>query len=159
MTQLIASNQLTLTNVNDGQTAVVHWAYSDNADGTGLTTSDNGQRYIGQYSDNIKTDSADKTKYRWADRWAKIHVGVRNLILNSEQPTWNANDTGLGHSVKTEDETGKFTRTTPSSGKAVSVYGHFYADFENGKFSRSMYVRHFHSSNITIWGQSVPPNV
>ncbi len=52
----------------DGLPTYIHWAYSDNADGTGLTTSDNGQRYIGQYSDNIKTDSTDKTKYTWADR-------------------------------------------------------------------------------------------
>lgn len=80
MTQLIASNQLTLTNVNDGQTAVVHWAYSDNADGTGFTTTDNGQRYIGHYSDYTQADSTDKTKYRWADRWAKIEVGGVNQI-------------------------------------------------------------------------------
>lgn len=83
MTQLIASNQLTLTNVNDGQTAVVHWAYSDNADGTGFTTTDNGQRYIGHYSDYTQADSTDKTKYRWADRWAKIEVGTNNLLLQS----------------------------------------------------------------------------
>ncbi|CYV22338.1 hypothetical protein [Streptococcus suis] len=80
MARLIASNQLTLTNVNDGQTAVVHWAYSDNADGTGLTTSDNGQRYMGHYSDYTQADSTDKTKYRWADRWAKIEVGNENLM-------------------------------------------------------------------------------
>ena len=84
MAKLIATNQLTLTNVNDGQTPYVHWAYSDNADGTGLTLTDNGQRYIGHYSDYTKTDSTDKTKYRWADRWAKIEVGVRNLFLNSK---------------------------------------------------------------------------
>ena len=84
MAQLIASNQLTLTNVNDGQTAVVHFAYSDNADGTRLTLTDNGQRYIGQYSDYTQADSTDKTKYRWADRWAKIEVGGRNLFLNSK---------------------------------------------------------------------------
>lgn len=80
MTQLIASNQLTLTNVSDGQTAVIHWAYSDNADGTGFTTSDNGQRYMGHYSDFNQADSIDKTKYRWADRWAKIDVGGVNQI-------------------------------------------------------------------------------
>ena len=80
MTQLIASNQLTLTNVSDGQTPYVHWAYSDNADGTGLTLTDNGQRYIGNYSDYTQTDSTDKTKYRWADRWAKIDVGGVNQI-------------------------------------------------------------------------------
>ena len=84
MARLIAVNQLTLTNVNDGRTSYIHWAYSDNADGTGLTTSDNGQRYIGQYSDYTQTDSTDKTKYRWADRWAKIEVGGRNLWIQSK---------------------------------------------------------------------------
>ncbi|HEM6559757.1 TPA: phage tail protein, partial [Streptococcus suis] len=64
----------------DGRTPYIHWAYSDNADGTGLTTSDNGQRYIGHYSDYTQADSTDKTKYRWADRWAKIEVGGQNLI-------------------------------------------------------------------------------
>ncbi|HEM3199278.1 TPA: hypothetical protein U0908_001474, partial [Streptococcus suis 14A] len=59
----------------DGRTPYIHWAYSDSADGTGLTTSDNGQRYIGHYSDYTQADSRDKTKYRWADRWAKIEVG------------------------------------------------------------------------------------
>lgn len=59
----------------DGRTPYVHWAYSDKADGTGLTTSDNGQRYIGHYSDYTQDDSMDKTKYTWADRWAKIDVG------------------------------------------------------------------------------------
>ncbi|NQP14219.1 hypothetical protein HO931_02260 [Streptococcus suis] len=68
---------------NDGQTPVVHWAYSDNADGTDLTISDNGQRYIGHYSDYTQADSTDKTKYRWADRWAKIEVGGKNILRNS----------------------------------------------------------------------------
>ncbi|MEG3321794.1 hypothetical protein RFL32_08880 [Streptococcus suis] len=85
MARLIASNQLTLTNVNDGQTAVVHFAYSDSADGTGLTTSDNGQRYIGHYSDYTQADSTDKTKYRWADRWAKIEVGGINLLTGTDE--------------------------------------------------------------------------
>ena len=82
MTQMIASNQLTLTNVNDGQTPVVHWAYSDNADGTGLTLTDKGQRYMGHYSDFNQADSTDKTKYRWADRWARLRL-EDNLLLNS----------------------------------------------------------------------------
>ncbi|HEM4557700.1 TPA: phage tail protein [Streptococcus suis] len=69
----------------DGQTPVVHWAYSDNADGTGLTTSDNGQRYIGHYSDYTQADSTDKTKYRWADRWAKIEVGGINLLTGTDE--------------------------------------------------------------------------
>lgn len=64
----------------DGRTPYVHFAYSDNADGTGLTTSDNGQRYIGHYSDYTQEDSTDKTKYRWADRWAKIEAGNGNLL-------------------------------------------------------------------------------
>ncbi len=67
----------------DGRTPYVHFAYSDNADGAGLTTSDNGQRYIGHYSDYTQADSTDKTKYRWADRWAKIEVGGKNILRNS----------------------------------------------------------------------------
>ncbi|HEM3474624.1 TPA: phage tail protein [Streptococcus suis] len=67
----------------DGRTPYIHWAYSDNADGTGLTASDNGQRYIGHYSDYTQADSTDKTKYKWADRWAKIEVGGRNILRNA----------------------------------------------------------------------------
>ncbi|HFH9951155.1 TPA: hypothetical protein ACGPAW_000224 [Streptococcus suis] len=68
----------------DGRTPYIHFAYSDNADGTGLTTSDNGQRYMGHYSDYTQTDSTDKTRYRWVDRWAKIEVGGRNYVLDSD---------------------------------------------------------------------------
>ena len=67
----------------DGRTPYVHFAYSDNADGSGLTTTDNGQRYFGHYSDYEKSDSSDKTKYKWADRWAKISVGGKNHIRNA----------------------------------------------------------------------------
>ncbi|HFI0421059.1 TPA: collagen-like protein, partial [Streptococcus suis] len=66
----------------DGRTPYIHWAYSDNADGTGLTTSDNGQRYIGHYSDYTQADSTDKARYRWADRWARLKL-EDNLLLNS----------------------------------------------------------------------------
>ncbi|WP_170245305.1 hypothetical protein [Streptococcus suis] len=66
----------------DGRTPYIHIAYSDNADGTGLTTSNNGQRYIGHYSDYTQADSTDKTKYRWADRWARLKL-EDNLLLNS----------------------------------------------------------------------------
>lgn len=66
----------------DGRTPYVHFAYSDNVDGSGLTMTDNGQRYFGHYSDYEKPDSADKTKYKWADRWAKISGGNRNYFKN-----------------------------------------------------------------------------
>ena len=70
----------------DGRTPYVHFAYSDNADGSGLTMTDNGQRYFGHYSDYEKPDSSDKTKYKWADRWAKVQVGGRNLLRGSKGP-------------------------------------------------------------------------
>ncbi|HEM6237008.1 TPA: phage tail protein [Streptococcus suis] len=66
----------------DGRTPYIHFAYSDNADGTGLTTSDNGQRYIGHYSDYTQANSTDKARYRWADRWARLKL-EDNLLLNS----------------------------------------------------------------------------
>ncbi|HFU3714571.1 TPA: hypothetical protein ACGPDC_001996, partial [Streptococcus suis] len=84
----------------DGKTPYVHFAYADNADGTRLTLTDNGQRYIGHYSDYTQADSTDKTKYRWADRWAKIDIGGENLVDKTGEPfvmgfgitntTWNA---------------------------------------------------------------------
>lgn len=67
----------------DGRTPYVHFAYSDNEDGSGLTMTDNGQRYFGHYSDYEKPDSSDKTKYKWADRWANISVGGKNYIRNA----------------------------------------------------------------------------
>ncbi|HFI0306324.1 TPA: phage tail spike protein [Streptococcus suis] len=77
----------------DGRTPYVHFAYSDNADGTGLTTSDNGQRYIGHYSDYTQADSTDKTKYRWADRWAKIDGGFANIYALSKNGEISTNQT------------------------------------------------------------------
>lgn len=96
----------------DGRTPYIHWAYSDNADGTGLTTSDNGQRYIGHYSDYTQADSTDKTKYRWADRWARLKL-EDNLLLNS---SFNANlDQWQGSGVTIVDGkariTGEFNKT------------------------------------------------
>lgn len=77
----------------DGRTPYVHFAYSENADGSGLTTTDNGQRYFGHYSDYEKPDSSDKTKYKWADRWAMVSVGGKNYIRNasflSGENKWN----------------------------------------------------------------------
>ena len=140
MTQLIATNQLTLTNVNDGQTPVVHWAYSDNADGTGLTTSDNSQRYIGQYSDYTQADSTDKTKYRWADRWAKIEVSGRNLAQKTSSD-WSApypyfdgrtntvinthkiiiDDLAVGDTLKSRIVL-KYTNGIPASGQTAKIF-------------------------------------
>ncbi|MGO0053861.1 hypothetical protein PWH33_12040, partial [Streptococcus suis] len=69
----------------DGRSSYIHWAYSDNADGTGLVFTDTGQRYQGYYSDFNQANSTDKTKYRWADRWAKIEVGGINLLTGTDE--------------------------------------------------------------------------
>lgn len=90
-------DNLTFTDVSDGaqgadgKTSYHHWAYSDNADGTGLTLTDNGQRYMGYYTDYTQADSTDKTKYSWADRWAKIDSGGRNYFKDSRSRTYTIN--------------------------------------------------------------------
>ena len=121
---ILASNSYSITNVNDGQITYPHYAFSDNADGTGLTTTDNGQRYQGYYSDYTQADSTDKTKYKWADRWAKIQVGGRNLIIRSQ--IQNGYIDNAGNLVNTNDHftTGfvdatnnkQFTITAPKNG-------------------------------------------
>lgn len=51
----------------DGQSSYTHLAYANNATGTsGFSVSDNTNKtYIGMYVDQIATDSADPTKYKW----------------------------------------------------------------------------------------------
>nr|WP_295264048.1 hypothetical protein [uncultured Blautia sp.] len=51
----------------DGKTYYLHLAYADSADGeTGFSVSDGtGKKYIGQYTDEIKADSTDPSKYKW----------------------------------------------------------------------------------------------
>lgn len=50
-----------------GENGYVHIAYADSADGkTGFdTTVGTDKKYIGQYTDNIETDSTDPSKYTW----------------------------------------------------------------------------------------------
>lgn len=83
---LIASNQLTLTNVNDGKTPYVHWAYADDDKGTNFSLTDKKQQYQGYYSDYTEGDSNDYTKYKWVDRLANVNIGGDNLITNSAFP-------------------------------------------------------------------------
>nr|DAN46838.1 MAG TPA: tail protein [Caudoviricetes sp.] len=85
----VASEQLTLINALDGskgapgKSSHIHFAFSENPDGSGLSFIDNGQRYYGYYTDEQESGSTDKTMYKWFDRWAKVEVGGRNLFLNS----------------------------------------------------------------------------
>ena len=67
---------------------------------------DDGQRYFGHYSDYEKPDSADKTKYKWADRWAKVEVGGRNLLKGSKGPFKpNRNPANFDNNVLYHNET------------------------------------------------------
>ena len=86
----------------------------------------------------------------------RYYFAGRNLAKDSEQPKWNPNNTGTGTSIEMTEPDGKFVRITPNSGKPVSVFGYLISDFENGKFSRSMWFRHFHTGSVRIWGQEVP---
>lgn len=56
------------TNGTDGKTYYLHIAYANSADGkTGFSVSDGTSKlYIGQYTDTVKEDSTDPTKYMWS---------------------------------------------------------------------------------------------
>ncbi|HHT7795479.1 TPA: hypothetical protein ACT2H1_001042 [Streptococcus suis] len=104
----------------DGRSPYIHWAYSDNADGTGLVFTDTGQRYQGYYSDYTQADSTDKTKYRWADRWANIKTGASNLLDGTRDLTGN-----VYPSQNTQDLYNGFriTKSKPSSGYSDTFRG------------------------------------
>lgn len=55
------------TKVEDVKTSYLHIAYANSADGKiGFSVSDSvGKLYIGQYTDFVKADSTDPTKYSW----------------------------------------------------------------------------------------------
>lgn len=81
-----------------------------------------------------------------------------NLLRNSSLPMLGANDTGTGVSSIQEEATGKFVRYTPAAGKRVWLYGFKFPGNGNGKYSRSVLIRHNHTADLTVWGQTVKPN-
>ncbi|HES3191372.1 TPA: phage tail protein [Streptococcus pyogenes] len=70
----------------DGKTPYIHFAYADDANGTGFSLTDKNQQYYGYYSDYTEDDSTDYKKYKWVDRLANVQVGGRNLLRNSAGP-------------------------------------------------------------------------
>lgn len=116
----VAVDEVTIVNVSDGQIGApgksshLHFAFSENADGSGLSLIDNGQRYYGYYTDEQEVGSTDKTMYKWFDRWAKISVGGKNYIRNasflSGDSKWDkASADGLAYN---------FTHSTANKGKS-----------------------------------------
>ena len=81
-----------------------------------------------------------------------------NLLRSSSLPMMAPNDTGTGISSIQEEATGKFIRYTPTAGKRVWLYGFKFPGNGNGKYSRSVLVRHNHTADLTVWGQTVKPN-
>lgn len=81
-----------------------------------------------------------------------------NLLRNSSLPMMGANDTGTGTSSVQEEAIGKFVRYTPAAGKRVWLYGFKFPGNGNGKYSRSVLIRHNHTADLTVWGQTVKPN-
>ena len=83
---IVASSSYTLTSVSDGSTPVVHWAWSNSADGVTdfSTTTSTSRRFIGSYTDYITTNSTDPTKYKWQDMAGNAVIGIRNYIIGSD---------------------------------------------------------------------------
>lgn len=92
-----------------------------------------------------------------------IVIGGANLLKNTALPLFAPNNTSLsdstGISAVMSDVTGSFVRYTPASHQVVGVYGFEVKGLVAGTHSRSMDFRHSHAGNVTIWGQSIPPNV
>ena len=70
----------------NGQTPVVHTAYSNSQNGAVdfSITDSSGRRFIGQYVDYSTTNSTDYTKYKWVDMVGGVKVGGVNLLAISK---------------------------------------------------------------------------
>ena len=116
----VASEQLTLINALDGskgapgKSSHIHFAFSENPDGSGLSLIDNGQRYYGYYTDEQEVGSTDKTMYKWFDRWAKIFVGGKNYIRNA---SFLSGDSKWGKAFA-DGLAYNFTHSTANKGKS-----------------------------------------
>ena len=90
-------------------------------------------------------------------------IGGANLFKNTALPLLSPNNPSpsenTGTSAVMSDATGSFVRYTPVSHQVVGVYGFKMEGIVAGTHSRSMDFRHSHTGNVTIWGQSIPPNV
>lgn len=81
----VAVDELSLVNVTDGRIGApgksthIHFAFSENPDGSNLSLTDNDQRYYGYYSDMEEVASTDKARYKWFDRWTKIKTDKEEL--------------------------------------------------------------------------------
>ena len=88
----VAVDELSLVNVSDGRIGApgksthIHFAFSENPDGSNLSLTDNDQRYYGYYSDMEEVASTDKARYKWFDRWTKIKTDKEDIerILDSK---------------------------------------------------------------------------
>ena len=82
------------TKVEDVKTSYLHIAYANSADGKiGFSVSDSvGKLYIGQYTDFVKADSTDPTKYSWTK--IKGETGAQGPQGNTG-PQGPKGDTGL----------------------------------------------------------------
>lgn len=126
----------------DGRTPYIHFAYSDNADGSGLTMTDNGQRYFGHYSDYEKPDSSDKTKYKWADRWANVQVGGRNLLRGSKGPFLpDRKPANFDNNVLYSDQTSIYMEQGQGYIISAKTDGNFAARHDGNK----------ESDNVVLW--------
>lgn len=100
--------------------------------------------------------------YKLEEGASKIVIGGNNLLDNTEFPKFSPNNTGQGfYEEKEEHGLGKYIKMYPEADKLLSLYYPQPLPEENafsGNFSRSIMVRHQHTSPITIWGHSVPPN-
>ena len=119
-------------------------------------------------SDNYtKTQKEEKlkalTKGKIPTPSGNMVIGGANLFKNTALPLLSPNNPSpsenTGTSAVMSDATGSFVRYTPVSHQVVGVYGFKMEGIVAGTHSRSMDFRHSHTGNVTIWGQSIPPNV
>lgn len=99
--------------------------------------------------------------YTKAETDAKIKaitIGGNNLVKNSALPILGQNGPDTGTPVVMSDNTGYFVRYTPSATSVIGVYGMRLEGSNLGNHTRSIEVRHSHTSNLTVLGHQIPPN-
>ncbi|AJD91529.1 hypothetical protein JMA_22120 [Jeotgalibacillus malaysiensis] len=121
---------------SDGQTTYTWVKYADDANGSGLSDSPTGKRYIGMaFNKTTATESTSPSQYTWTPLYDNVKVGGRNLIDGSGGLYMLSNNNA---SYPIEDVTfdghRRLRRTFPSgiTNSSLSTYTAYFFDVYKG---------------------------
>lgn len=165
---------------SDGTTTYTWIRYADDAQGTGMSNSPDGKRFLGlAYNKTTATESSRASDYSWSPLYDNVQVGSRNILLNGafekgKDPWRNSGTSSNEYLVNDENALAGFTKHARVKtdgtnnealfaqdnipvieGETYTLSAWFYPNYGNPSFqeghSTNGYVRHSFSVPAKQW--------